>query len=284
MFGYITADPTQLSQEEQARYSGCYCGLCHRLGALCGQHTRLTLTYDVTFLVLVLNALYTGEERPTAKHCPPHPIACHPGWFSRWTDYGAWMNLALSYYKCMDDWKDERRFRSLLAAWLLRPALGRARRLYPRQCAAIAEELHILSQIEQRGLPDPDATSASFGRLMAALFVVEEGDAHAPHLYQLGFYLGQFIYLMDARLDLAQDLQEEAYNPLTGLVCPDLGPTLTMLLSQASAAAECLPLQKDRHLIYNILYAGVWLKYEGWKAKREDANHVRPLPDSGRNP
>jgi hypothetical protein len=36
---------------------------------------------------------------------------------------------------------------------------------------------------------------------------------------------------------------------------------LTMLLSSAAAALEKLPLEQDLGLLRNILYAGVWQKY-----------------------
>ena len=273
MFGYVNADGSQLSAEEQARYSGCYCGLCHRLGALCGQRSRLILTYDITFLILVLNSVYGGEEDARERRCLPRPFKKHSAWTGRWTDYGAWMNVALGYYKCLDDWKDDRKWSARLAAALLHRPLKKAKKRYPRQCAAISAELETLSALERKGINDPDQAAASFGRLMAALFV-QEDDAYAQDLGQLGFYLGEFIYLADARIDLADDLQNEEYNPLTGLISTDLEPVLTMLMSKAAAAAERLPLKRDAHLIYNIVYSGVWQKYRSWKAKREEEHDV----------
>jgi hypothetical protein len=273
MFGYVTADLSQLTEEEKARYKGCYCGLCHRLGRLCTQRSRLTLTYDMTFLILVLNAVYGGAETEGSHRCLPHPFRKHPAWYSKWTDYGAWMNVALGYYKCLDDWKDDRKKSAWLGMQLLRGPMKKAEKQYPRQCAAIQTELETLGRMEQLGINDPDGAAASFGRLMAAFFVVEEGDAYAPMLYALGDSLGRFIYLMDARLDLADDLREERYNPLMGLVNPDLEPALTMLISQGAAAAERLPLHRDKQIIYNILYSGVWLKYRVWKQKREEECH-----------
>ena len=273
MFGYVTADLTQLTEEEKARYQGCYCGLCHRLGRLCGQRSRLTLTYDMTFLILVLNAVYGGEEEEGEKRCLPQPLHSHPYWASRWTDYAAWMNAALGYYKCLDDWNDDRKKSAWLGMKLLAGPLRKAEEKYPRQCAAMKEELAVLSDLEKRGVTDPDRAAASFGRLMAAFFVVDEEDEYAPQLYRLGDSLGRFIYLVDARLDLSEDLKKERYNPLTGLVSLDLEPVLTMLISDGAAAAEQLPLQKDGRIIFNILYSGVWSKYQAWKTKREEERH-----------
>ncbi len=273
MFGYVTADLSQLSPEEKERYQGCYCGLCRRLGRLCGQRGRLVLTYDMTFLILVLNSLYGGEEGEGKKRCLPHPLHAHSCWTSRWTDYGAWMNVALGYYKCLDDWQDDRKKWAWLGTKLLARPLRKAEERYPRQCAAMKKELALLSDLERQGINDPDRAAASFGRLMAALFVADEGDEYAERLSVLGDSLGRFIYLVDARIDLTDDLREERYNPLVGLVNLDLEPVLTMLISDGAAAAEALPLEKDKRIIYNILYSGVWLKYQAWKQKREEERH-----------
>ena len=54
MFGYLAADPARLSPEELARYKACYCGLCRCLQERHGTLSRLTLNYDMTFLVLLL--------------------------------------------------------------------------------------------------------------------------------------------------------------------------------------------------------------------------------------
>ena len=64
MFGFVAADPTKLSPEETEIYRGAYCGLCHALNSRHGSLARLTLNYDMTFLVLLLSSIYkVGFER-----------------------------------------------------------------------------------------------------------------------------------------------------------------------------------------------------------------------------
>ena len=58
MFGYVIPNQAALSPEAQARYRAAYCGLCRRIGALHGTRGRLTLSYDLTFLDLLLCSLY----------------------------------------------------------------------------------------------------------------------------------------------------------------------------------------------------------------------------------
>ena len=62
MFGCMIANQALLSEPEKARYKGCYCGLCRVLKERHGFFGRVALTYDMTFLVLVLSSLYEPEE------------------------------------------------------------------------------------------------------------------------------------------------------------------------------------------------------------------------------
>ena len=62
MFGYVIPNQAALDDEAKARYRTAYCGLCRRIGALHGLRGRLTLSYDLTFLDLLLSSLYEGES------------------------------------------------------------------------------------------------------------------------------------------------------------------------------------------------------------------------------
>lgn len=55
MFGFVQANLADLSQEEKERYQGAYCGLCKTIGQRHGHIARLGLSYDLTFLSLLLH-------------------------------------------------------------------------------------------------------------------------------------------------------------------------------------------------------------------------------------
>ena len=74
MFGYVVADRSNLTQVQVARYRECYCGLCRAIGQRHGQHSRLSLTYDMTFLVLLLDSLYEPHVDAGASRCLVHPM------------------------------------------------------------------------------------------------------------------------------------------------------------------------------------------------------------------
>jgi hypothetical protein len=87
----------------------------------------------------------------------------------------------------------------------------------------------------------------------------------------LGNGLGQYIYLADAMVDLKRDTRRGSYNPLKTLSTTpkEFRNTLTMVLGDASQAFEELPLVQDIHLLRNILYSGIWIKYNQGTQEKE---------------
>ena len=106
---------------------------------------------------------------------------------------------------------------------------------------------------------------------MSAIFLFKN-DFWAPHLKELGFYLGKYIYLADAAIDYEDDIKSGSYNPLIGLSYSgeEMREMLTILLGNASEAFEYLPLVQDQHLLQNILYSGIWLKYNLAEKQQEE--------------
>lgn len=273
MFGHVQANLADLPQEETNRYKAAYCGLCHVLGKRHGVASRFALTYDLTFLALLLSSLYEPEEQSGESRCMAHPAKKH--WYvtSSCTEYAADMTIALTYYKCLDDWQDDRKLSRRTYAALLSSQYKKVKEKWPAQCSAIETNLKELSRIENEGIQHPDLATNCFGHLMSALFLYKE-DFWAPYLKQLGFFLGKYIYLADAAIDFNEDRKSGSYNPLTELTSTpeQLRDILKMLLGEASEAFESLPLVQDLHLLRNILYSGIWLKYNLAMKQQEERN------------
>lgn len=264
MFGYVVPDEANLKPGERQRYQAAYCGLCRAIGKRHGQSARMALTYDMTFLVLLLESLYEPETGTGENRCPPHPVKPRAWSRSSVTDYAADMNVALAYYNCLDDWQDDRNLLKLAAAKALESRYFAIRDRWPAQCQAIERELKALSALEQSESADLDAACQGFGRLMGELFVLCD-DRWSDDLRELGNKLGQFIYLMDAVLDRASDEKHHRYNPVSAFEGQygsfDHFPALTMLIGDGALAFERLPLEQDLPLLRNILYSGVWVRY-----------------------
>ncbi len=265
MFGYVLALEEQLTKEEWQRYRGAYCGLCRTLGMQFGQRARLTLTYDMTFLVLLLSSLYEPQEYHDSARCLPHPLHPRDYWHNDVTRYAAAMNMVLAYEKQQDDWQDDKNPAALAFSHLLKQAGAQAAAAYPRQYSAIRAGLDTLTALEWSNDEDPDAAANCFGRLMAEIFCWKE-DRWSPYLSQMGMALGRFIYLMDAWEDLEADMKKGRYNPLKPQAGrPDfdewVGEMLIMILGDCTQAMEQLPLVQDVEILRKILYAGVWNRY-----------------------
>ena len=285
MFGYVIPNQAALSPEAQARYRSAYCGLCRRIGALHGTRGRLTLSYDLTFLDLLLCSLYEGESACVTgcDHCPIHPIR-KVGWRSSGpTDYCADLSVALHYYNAQDKWNDDRSLLGLGFEALLAAPTAAAAERWPRQCSAIRACLDRLTQYEAEGSEDLDAVSGCFGDLMAELFDYKQ-DHWSPELRSLGFHLGKFIYLMDAYDDLEKDSRRGQFNALQQLA-DELPPAayeqrchelLTQQMGRCAQQFEMLPILKDTpegKLLYNTIYSGVWSKYALVRKHREAKRH-----------
>ena len=274
MFGYVKASLKELDKAAEKRYGAVYCGICRRIRLQSGQIARLGLSYDMAFLALLLMSLYEPEETSGEKACNLHPVRKRPWVDNRYVQYAADMNVALSYYNCLDDWEDDRKYSARLLAGQFGKHLPEIESRYPRQCAAIAECIRQLSNLEKAGCGNPDEPAACFGQLMGELLTYEE-DLWAPTLRQMGFYLGRFIYLLDAALDYEKDQKKGKYNPYlamdTGKDWQRWEEYLVLTMGRCTEFFERLPLVQDKSLLDNILYSGVWMHMRR-KEQKENRN------------
>jgi len=261
LFGYVVANIEQLDEAQRARYQQVYCGLCRALGERHGARCRLTLTYDMTFLILLLSALQAEDDmRVEPFRCPMHPVKKRESAMNAWTDYAADVNVVLAYYQKMDDWTDDRSAWALAQAKAIGSRVEAVQDRLPRQCEAIAKGLEALSSLEKSGEPNPDLPAAAFGSILGAVFT-PEGVEPAPDLYAFGDKLGRFVYLMDAVVDLKKDIRHEKYNPMVFVDSARHESILQVLMADCVEPFSRLTLFRDKGLMENILYSGVWARY-----------------------
>lgn len=273
MFGYIVTNPKALPEDRQKRFRAVYCGLCKVLRARHGLAGSATLSYDLTFLALLLNALYEPGETPGRERCVAHPAKPHDYVLSPVMEYVSDMNVALAYHKLMDDWLDDRNpFRAGEGA-LLRAAYRRVEGAYPDRCAVIEQWLGDIHALERSQTLEIDPPVNATGRMLGALFVWPEQAMWSDQLSAVGDGLGRFIYYMDAYEDLPDDARKGRYNPLKPLrdredyeaLCHT---ALSMMIADATEAFERLPVVLDADIIRNVLYSGVWSRYVYLQNKR----------------
>ena len=172
------------------------------------------------------------------------------------------MNIILTYYKCMDDWEDEKKKTSYLYGSLLKKEMKQLEKVYPNKVKVIADTLQELREGEIQKNLNADQMAGIFGEIMGELFLWKE-DEWKNLLYQLGFYLGKFIYLYDACMDWEADRKKGSYNPVLlhfgGTLDKEaVHRVLTPYISRCVQIFERLPIVQDGVIIRNILYSGVW--------------------------
>lgn len=86
---------------------------------------------------------------------------------------------------------------------------------YPRQTKAVQDYLEKLHACEKENNPDLDLAAGYTGEVMAEIYIPEE-DIWSDDLRQVGFYIGKFIYLMDALDDVEKIKRAET----TTRFCP----------------------------------------------------------------
>jgi hypothetical protein len=264
LFGYVTANARELSKEQQLRYNAVYCGICRQIRQRANQLSRLGLSYDMAFLALLLMSLYEPEEASGDRACVLHPFRPKKWVDNCYVQYAADMNVALAYYKALDDWQDDKKLAAKLMAGAFGKNLAAVEARYPRQCAAIAGCIHELNELEKAKCDNPDATANCFGALMGELLAYEE-DLWAPILRKMGMALGRFIYLGDAALDYRKDKKKGKYNPYIAMGQEEdlerWREYLVLAMAKCTEEFEKLPLVQDKALLDNILYSGVWVHF-----------------------
>ncbi len=268
MFGFVTAAPEKLTEENRAHYKAVYCGLCEDLGEDRRALSRMALTYDLVFLAIVLSSFYNEKYEESSGRCPVHPLKKRSFCRNRFTRYASDMNIALAYYKYMDDVNDDSSFTASLKMKLLGKEAEKISRKYPRQCADIRRYLNDLEEAEKNNILIPDIPAEIFGSLLGSIFKFEENEG-GEKLFAFGKELGKFIYILDAAVDMKKDIKKQKYNPLIRINTSDHEVILQMIMAECVEKYNELNIEQDKEIIENILFSGVWTAFDAMKERKK---------------
>ena len=155
MFGYIIVNKAEMKFKEFDIYHAYYCGICRELKQKYGGLGQLSLSYDMTFLAILLTGLYEPETREGSCKCIAHPFEKHQTRNNLFTEYAADMNALFAYYKCQDDWEDEHKVWKLLYGKLLEGKTGALKDRYAEKLHTISLLMQSFSEAEKSEHPDP---------------------------------------------------------------------------------------------------------------------------------
>ena len=216
MFGYVRPSLARLTEEDKARFSAAYCGLCRVLGERYGQAARFILNYDFTFLAILLGP-GGAEEEVLRRGCIAHPIrkrAYYPG--NDALELAADESVILAWWQIQDALSDPEKGKGKYrtASLLLEKAYRKAAGWRPDFDRITREKLAQLRELEEAECPSLDRPADAFAGLLSAAAGEAADPVKRRVLEQLLYHLGRWIYLVDAADDLAKDTASGSYNPI----------------------------------------------------------------------
>lgn len=285
MFGYVIVDKPSLRIREYDYYRATYCGLCHAMGKCTGCVSRLTLSYDTTFFVLVREMLDGTKVEFVKKRCVRHPIKkIETVKINPQLEYSACVGAQLAYGKVVDNINDEKgmkRFVANVCKVLFSRMDMKSFDQIPTMAGFISEKLEIISQIEEERTKSIDAPAEVFGDMMAGLLSYGFEGEKKMIAEKIGKRIGRWIYIVDAFDDYESDRKSGSYNPFVELYDGEdfgdddllsISKMLEAELSIAFSAIELLDDDGDKNrseIIKNILCLGMPASVERICKKKE---------------
>ena len=271
MFGYVKINKPEMKVKEYEAYRGLYCSLCRSLGKNFGVLSRLTLSYDITFLLLVRLSLGLTVPEFRKGRCPFSPSKkcnyCING--EEELRFSAAVSMMLFYYKIKDNIADGSFFRKMLMYIILPYALlkyRKAEKMYPDVAKMIEEGMLRQSETEKTKTPLTDKAAHESADILGKIFAYGFSDEKAK-AYRFGYGIGKFVYLADAADDIVKDIKNKSYNPFVEKyklikepdeeIKKEIEGTLNMSAAVAAEAFSEIEKKTLTPIVENVIYDGL---------------------------
>ena len=255
-----------MSEKDKKRYKAYHCGLCHSLKEVAGTKGPVLLNDDLTLMYIILSSLYDDVPAAEMHSCRQHPFSKRLAFVSDTARYVAEMNILMSSFvvQCSINTPNANEKRYIHS---MKALLDSIIEEYPRQAASCRKSAKQMIGYGRRNEPNTQLVSGCFGEVFGQAFIMRE-DEYQKDLYDIGFFLGKFIYLITAYSNRSDDIRSGSYNPLIlkkdrdpENYCSFMRATLQSLIDEAKKSFERLPLKRDTSIVRNIMDSGVWMRF-----------------------
>ena len=269
VFGYLQPRYEELKIKDFKLYKSVYCGLCKSLGKNYGVISRFVLNYDCTLLAMLYISLRSENCSTEKGHCVFNPLkkclfCAEAGEGLRFA--GA-VSVITAYFKLCDTIRDSGFLKKTVAhvfRFFLRRSYKKAIRLYPEinNSALNMTESQIKAEQKESSIDESAEPTAKF--VSALCEIISSDDKQRRILSIFGYFLGRWIYIMDAADDLENDIKHNRYNPFKKNYNGDIketirycGDVLNMTVSQLTMAYDLLETDTYKEIIDNVIYYGL---------------------------
>jgi len=281
MFGYIRPAKEELKLKEFTIYKSIYCGLCKEIKNKYGNIPRLALTYDMTFFALLGISLSQDQEIIKMESCFLNPLKKRAVLTEdEFLELAAALSILLAQVKIADDLKDfarpGKKAGQTIKSIAFRTYYKKAKQGYGIYEKIILESIKKINEIENHNqidfnhLPVYNQASDEFGNLLGkvfneafkGIFKLEKNESLLQDgMEMFGFYLGKWIYIIDAVDDYERDVRKNEFNAFLPLDENDMKAAgeeiLIMCEDRMDKIAALLPYKRNGSIISNIILQGM---------------------------
>ena len=216
MFGYVKTDKPEMKVKEYEAYRGLYCSLCKAMGKHFGVFSRLTLSYDITFLVLARLSFMGTLPCFEGGRCAFNPSKkcnyCTNA--EEELKYASAVAMMMFYHKVRDNISDSSVLKKLVMYLLLPWALlkyKKAKKMYSEVADIIEVCMSKQAETESRNSAMPDEAAHQSAVALGRITAYNMNDPE-DNIYRFGYGIGKWVYLTDAFDDILKDIKDGSYN------------------------------------------------------------------------
>lgn len=283
MFGYILPLKSELKVKEFEYFKSYYCGLCNEIKREYGNLPRFCLNYDLTFIGFLLDGLYSEPLNLESVKCLKHPgdtliISSK----TNALNYCSNLSILLFDYKLKDNIEDDKSIKSKLFKFFLSSSAKKSLLQLNSLSNKISNNLSKLSLLEKsKSFTSLDEITDPFSDIIGTILrdfpyeLEEDTTLIRNDLYSLGYFIGKWIYLIDALDDLKDDISTNNFNPynvlfnkeslsyenLISSCINDIDFYILNCLVNCSEFLKNIPFKKHYTIIDNVINLGMLNKY-----------------------
>ncbi len=290
MFGYVIPDKMNMFVKDYYNYKAYYCGLCKRIGKDCSQLMRISTNYDMVFFDMFCHAVL--DIKPNYKNEPcilsPKKKSIVKG--DELTDKIVDINTLLIYYKLLDDKLDSNKpsiAKSMARGLVVSSQYKKAKNNFPELDKLFDYEYARLRKMESEGTASIDMLADPFANMLSRAVNVVLGDKSSKDIEDMFYYLGKWVYIIDAVDDTEKDFKNNEFNPFfvgynyqnKDKFFEERGKELEFLLKSSynsvRNAYKNIELKFNEGAITNILWYGILMRTEDILGRKENCKKIR---------
>lgn len=290
MFGYVIPDKMNMFMKDYYNYKAYYCGLCKRIGIDCGQLMRISTNYDMVFFDMFCHAVMEVSPKYHDEPCILSPKKKTVVKGDELTDKVVDINTLLMYYKLLDDKLDSKKAdiaKSLARSLVVSGKYKKAKKNFPELDNLFASEYERLRDMEKQGTFSIDMLADPFANILSQSVKSVLGDKCSSDIENMFYYLGKWVYIIDAVDDVEKDFKNKEFNPFfvgynyqnQDKFFEDKGKELEFLLMSSynaiKNAYKNIELKFNEGAITNILWYGILMRTQDVLGRKGNCKKIR---------